>query len=66
MAKDDLRGLLSTAFDDLELEAKLKKPGADVVAIAAEQGFQITAEEFTTSLQSWDGWRLSSMHDEEY
>lgn len=65
MSHADLRALLAKSFDDQEFEARLKAPGADPVAIAAEAGFTITAEEFKNALQSWENWRISTMHDEE-
>ncbi|MGL6133095.1 MAG: Nif11-like leader peptide family RiPP precursor [Prochlorococcaceae cyanobacterium] len=65
MSSSGLQGLLKAAFNDPELEARLKAPGADAVAIAAEAGFTITAEDFNNSLQAWESWRMSSIHDEE-
>jgi hypothetical protein len=65
MSATGLQGLLKAAFDDPELEARLKAPGADVVAIAAASGFTITAEEFGNALKAWETWRMTSIHDEE-
>ena len=65
MPDSDLRALLAKCFDDQEFEASLKASGADPVAIAAEAGFTITAEEFNNALQSWENWRITAMHDEE-
>lgn len=65
MTAPGLRGLLKAAFDDPDLEAQLKAPGADVVSIAEAAGLTITAEEFSQALQAWDNWRLSTIHDEE-
>jgi predicted ribosomally synthesized peptide with nif11-like leader len=65
MSASGLQGLLKAAFDDPDLEARLKEPGADVVTIAEAAGFKITAEEFSQALQAWDNWRMSSIHDEE-
>ena len=63
MAVTGLQGLLALAYEDLELEARLKAPGADVVAIAAEIGFTITAEEFSQAMDSWEDCRLTSLGD---
>lgn len=65
MSASDLRGLLKAAYDSPDLEARLKAPGADPVAIAAEAGFSITAEEFSNALEAWESWRISSIHDDE-
>ena len=65
MSGTGLRGLLKAAFDNPALEARLKAPGADVVAIAAAEGFTITSEEFSHALEAWEDWRMSSIHDEE-
>ncbi|MEB3235119.1 MAG: Nif11-like leader peptide family natural product precursor [Cyanobacteriota bacterium] len=65
MTDAGLRGLLAKAFEDPELEARLKAPGADVVGLAAAAGFSITAEEFSNALKSWENWRISAMHDDE-
>ena len=56
---------MKAAYNDPALEARLKAPGADPVAIAAEAGFTITAEDFKNSLQAWESWRMSRIHDEE-
>ena len=66
MASSDLRALLSKTFEDPALEASLRAQGADPVAVAAAAGYRITAEEFSNAEKSWDNWRLSSLHDEEY
>ena len=66
MASSDLRALLSKSFEDPELEAQLKSKGSDPVAVAAAAGFRITAEEFSNAEQSWDNWRMSALHDEEF
>ncbi|MFZ9281053.1 MAG: Nif11-like leader peptide family natural product precursor [Prochlorococcaceae cyanobacterium] len=65
MSTSGLQGLLARSFDDPELEAQLKAPGADVVAIASGAGFSITAEEFANAQKSWENWRIASMHDDE-
>lgn len=65
MTASGLRGLLKAAFDNPDLEARLKAPGADPVAIAAEAGFTVTAEEFSNALEAWEEWRISRIHDEE-
>jgi predicted ribosomally synthesized peptide with nif11-like leader len=65
MAASGLQDLLKAAFDDPELESRLKAPGADVVAIAAAAGFTITAEEFANAQQAWENWRITSIHDTE-
>jgi predicted ribosomally synthesized peptide with nif11-like leader len=65
MSASGLQGLLKAAFDDPDLEARLKAPEADVVAIAEAAGFSVTTEEFSNALQAWDNWRLTSIHDME-
>ena len=65
MARSDLQTLLSKSYDDPELEARLHANNADPVAVAASVGLQITAEEFANSQESWENWRISSLHDEE-
>ncbi len=65
MTAPGLKGLLKAAFNDPELEDKLKAPEADVVAIAADAGYTITAEEFSNALAGWEDWRRSSLYDEE-
>ena len=65
MPATGLQGLLKAAFNDPALEAQLKAPGADAVAIAAAAGFSITADEFNNALQAWEDWRISGIHDEE-
>jgi hypothetical protein len=65
MSASGLQCLLKAAFDDPELEARLKAPDADVVSIGAAAGFTITAEEFANALQAWENWRITSIHDTE-
>jgi predicted ribosomally synthesized peptide with nif11-like leader len=65
MTAAGLKGLLKAAFNDPALEARLTAPGADTVAIAAEAGYTITAEEFSQALEGWEEWRISSIHDVE-
>ncbi|TVS01791.1 MAG: Nif11 family protein [Cyanobium sp. PLM2.Bin73] len=65
MSPSGLRDLMKAAYDNPDLEARLKTPGADPVAIAAEAGFSITAEEFSNALEAWESWRMSSIHDDE-
>ena len=66
MASSDLRALLSKTFEDPDLEAKLRAQGSDPVAVAAAAGYNITAEEFSNAQKSWDNWRMSALHDEEF
>jgi predicted ribosomally synthesized peptide with nif11-like leader len=66
MSANDLQALLAKAFEDPELQARLKDGKADPVAVAAEAGFSITAEEFKNAQKSWENWRISSVHDEEF
>jgi len=56
---------MAATVDDPELEARLKAPGADPVAVASAAGFTITAEEFQNAQQAWENWRISGIHDEE-
>ncbi|MCP9888144.1 Nif11-like leader peptide family natural product precursor [Cyanobium sp. ATX 6A2] len=65
MPASGLQGLMKAAYNDPALEARLKAPGADPVAIAAEAGFSITLEEFNNALEAWESWRMSRIHDEE-
>jgi predicted ribosomally synthesized peptide with nif11-like leader len=65
MSASGLKGLVKAAYDNPDLEARLKAPGADPVAIAAEAGFSITLEEFNNALEAWESWRMSRIHDEE-
>lgn len=65
MSANDLQALLAQAFDEPELEARLHDDKADPVAVAASAGYSITAEEFNNSRESWETWRISSIHDEE-
>ncbi|MDI9407131.1 MAG: Nif11 family protein [Chitinophagaceae bacterium] len=65
MAASGLQGLMAATVDDPELEARLKAPGADPVAVASAAGFTITAEEFQNAQQAWENWRISGIHDEE-
>ena len=44
MTLDQLQAFLSKVHNDAGLKAKLNAPGADIVAIAKEAGFTITAE----------------------
>lgn len=66
MTASDLQTLLSRSFEDPELEAQLKAHDADPVAIAASVGLHITAQEFAKAQESWETWRISSVHDEEF
>lgn len=66
MSANDLQALLAQAFDEPELEARLQAATADPVAVAAAAGYSITAEEFNNAQQSWENWRISSLHDEEF
>jgi predicted ribosomally synthesized peptide with nif11-like leader len=65
MSANDLQALLARAYDEPELDARLSDRSADPVAVAAAAGYSITAEEFNTARQSWENWRISSVHDEE-
>ena len=65
MSANDLQALLAQAFEEPDLEARLQDDKADPVAVAAREGFTITAEEFRNARQSWENWRISSVHDEE-
>lgn len=65
MSANDLQALLAQAFEEPELDARLKDRQADPVAVAASAGYSITAEEFTNAQRSWENWRISSLHDEE-
>jgi hypothetical protein len=65
MAANDLQALLAKAYDEPELDARLRDRSADPVAVAASAGYSITAEEFSNARQSWENWRISSVHDEE-
>jgi len=65
MSNNDLQALLARAYDEPELEARLRERSADPVAVAASAGYNITAEEFNNARQSWENWRISSVHDEE-
>ena len=66
MSSSDLQTLLSKSFDEPELEAKLQAPHADPVAVAASVGLHITAQEYANAQESWENWRISSVHDEEF
>jgi len=66
MSANDLQALLAQAFDEPELQAQLNDAAVDPVAVAASAGYSITAEEFTNARQSWENWRISSVHDEEF
>jgi hypothetical protein len=66
MTASDLQTLLSRSFEDPELEAQLKAQDADPVAVAASVGLHITAQEFAKAQESWETWRMSSVHDEEF
>ena len=65
MSASDLRTLLAKSFDDPELEAKLTAQNADPVQVAASVGLHITAQEYANAQESWENWRISSVHDEE-
>lgn len=66
MSANDLQALLARAFEEPELEARLRDEKADPVAVAATAGYTITAEEFSNAQKSWEIWRMSSVHDEEF
>ena len=65
MSASDLQTLLSKSFDDPALEARLKARNADPVEVAASVGLHITAQEYANAEESWENWRISSIHDEE-
>jgi len=66
MSASDLQTLLSKSFDDPELEARLTDRNADPVEVAASVGLHITAQEYANAQESWENWRISSVHDEEF
>lgn len=66
MTSPSLRLFLAQVFQDQALENALSQPDADPVAVAASVGFLIDEAEYRMSLGSWEQWRLSGVHDEEY
>jgi len=66
MTTDQLRLFLTRVFEDQALEDALNQPNADPVAIAASEGFIIDHSEYLQSTGSWEQWRLSGVHDDEY
>ena len=65
MPANDLQALLAKAYDEPELDARLRDRSADPVAVAAAAGYSITAEELSNARQAWETWRISSVHDED-
>lgn len=57
---------MAQAFENPELDAQLNANGADPVAVADAAGFSITAEEFRNAVLSWENWRMTAIHDEEF
>jgi len=66
MTSSQLRLFLARVFEDQALEDALDLPNADPVAIAASEGFTIDLSEYLQSSGSWEQWRLSGVHDDDY